>query len=130
MSNLQSEIRQPVKATTEDVMNEDKTHEIFIKHGEEHYVWPMIYLNGNHTRCRQCRYYLPHAKQSRYWDGECTSVCENKERGYLHRKNGNDYVSANGAACKWFFLKNAGAVFTALAQHTIPAGGKDAAIDA
>ena len=87
-------------------MGEDKTPEVFEKHGEKHYVWPMQYLNGNHTRCRQCLYYQPHAKQSRYWDGECISVCANTERGYIHRSTGNDLVSARDMACKWFFLKD------------------------
>jgi len=86
-------------------MNENKAPEVFIKKGEKHYVWPMKDLNGNSTKCCQCRYYLPHEKRSMYWDGECTSVCANTERGYVHRTNGNDFVSANSTACKWFFLK-------------------------
>ena len=78
--------------------------EIFEIKGEQHYVQPMSYLNGNSVKCGMCYYFKPHQKPSRYWDGECTSVVRNTERGYTHRPDGNDYELKNGTACKWFFL--------------------------
>ena len=71
--------------------------------GEPHYVWPVDNLNGNYPKCYQCYYYKPHPKPSAYHDGECFSVANNTARGYLHRKDGNDYTTWNNC-CKWFFL--------------------------
>lgn len=78
--------------------------ETFVIKGEQHYVWPMTLYNVNTTKCGQCLYYRAHPKPSTYWDGECTSVVRNTERGYTHRTNGNDYTSRNASACRWFFL--------------------------
>ena len=78
--------------------------ETFAIKGEQHYVFPMTLYNGNTTKCGNCLYYKAHAKPSMYWDGECTSVVRNTERGYVHRSAGNDYTSRNAAACRWFFL--------------------------
>ena len=80
-------------------------NEIITVKGEKHYLWPMKLHNGNTTKCRCCLYYLPYYKASQYYDGECTSGAMNTERGYVHRKDGNDHVAAGQTACKWFFLK-------------------------
>ena len=85
------------------MIGEKTGKEVFIVKGEPHYVWPMDILNGNYPKCYQCHYYKPHQKPSLYWDGECLSVAHNTERGYLHRKGGNDYTSERNA-CRWFFL--------------------------
>lgn len=79
--------------------------ETFIKNNEVHYVRPLSYYKGNHTKCYQCLYYKQHEKKSRYHDGECTSVCHNTERGYSHNREGNDFTSSYNDACGWFFLK-------------------------
>lgn len=82
--------------------------ETFTSKGEVHYVWPLRWPDREHrngVRCGQCAYFLAHAKPSMYYDGECTSVCCNTERGYVHRKDGkNDLRSAKSTACKWFLL--------------------------
>lgn len=79
-------------------------NEIYEIKGELHYVWPMTLYKGNTTKCGQCAYFKAHEKPSLFFDGECTSVVMNTERGYTHRKDGNDFVQSRGAACKWFFL--------------------------
>lgn len=80
-----------------------ENREVFQTKGELHYVWPIDMLNGNFPRCDQCIYYKQYEKPGYSWDGECTSVAHNTERGYLHRVHGNDYTTRN-SCCKWFFL--------------------------
>ena len=84
-------------------LTKEEREETFFLKGEEHYVWPKKDMNGFFTRCGECAYFLPHGKESRYWNGECTSVCCNTEKGYVHRANGNDYVHDKQMACKWFW---------------------------
>ena len=78
--------------------------EVCIIKDEPHYVWPIDMLNGFSPRCSQCIYYKQYQKPGPHWDGECTSVAHNTERGYLHRAHGNDYTD-QGNKCKWFFLE-------------------------
>lgn len=80
--------------------------EVFEKNGEMHYVWPQRFRNGFTTRCEQCYYYVASDQKGVYWDGECSSICQNKDHGYIHRKDGNDYVRGSDTACRWYYQKD------------------------
>ena len=83
-------------------MNDD----VFTFKGEPHYVRPHGYDKGYTTRCETCRYFAEDEKSKSIWahikTGECHSIAQHTERGYIHRTKGWDKF--NGIdSCKWWF---------------------------
>ena len=71
---------------------------------EPHYVWPHSYVNGNSTRCEDCRYFVPDLKQRYPYHktGECHSMAHQTERGYTHRTKGWDKTESIWRCHLWF----------------------------